>query len=414
MSEGRASTAPSVAPSPIGRDARILALVGTGHFLAHFYVIVLPPLFPLLHAELGISYAALGALMTVVNVTTGAAQVPVGFLVDRLGAGRILIAGMALISGGTALAGMTNGYWGLLALMVVVGAGNSVFHPADYAIMATRIDAHRLGRAFSVHTALGHFGWAIAPLTVATIAALWSWHSALVAVGLAGVVATIVVATQVRFLDASPTQPAAARRPAQTTVRGGIATLLSPAMLMFFAFMVLTAFANSGLNNFSVSVLVGDYGADLPGANSVLTAYFAASTAGVQIGGILADRVRRHELVLIVGFLIAAASLALIASVPLPLVAIGAVFALTGLMFGAIRPSRDMMVRAIAPDGSVGKVFGFVTMGLNLGGALAPIFFGWLIDRGEAEWVFYAAAVTILLALVCGVAGKAQAKASSK
>ncbi len=145
--------------APIRRDAHILALVGTGHFLAHFYVIVLPPLFPLLHAELGISYAALGALMTVVNVTTGAAQVPVGFLVDRYGAGRILTAGMALISGGTALAGVASGYWALLALMAIVGAGNSVFHPADYAIMAARNAASRFGRAFSVHTALGHFGW---------------------------------------------------------------------------------------------------------------------------------------------------------------------------------------------------------------------------------------------------------------
>ena len=407
VSDGYTRSAPTVA-SPIGHDARILASVGTGHFFAHFahfYVIVLPPL--------GIGYAALGALMTVVNVTTGAAQVPVGFLVDRLGAGRILIAGMALISGGTALAGMTSGYWGLLALMVVVGAGNSVFHPADYAIMATRISAHRLGRAFSVHTALGHFGWAIAPLTVASIAAVWGWHSALVAVGLAGVLATIVVATQIRFLDATPTQPVASHHPAQTKMPGGIAALLSPAMLWFFAFMVLTSFANSGLNNFSVSVLVGDYGADLPGANSVLTAYFVASTAGVLMGGILADRVRRHELVLIVGFPIAAAALALIASVPLPLLAIAAAFALIGLVFGAIRPSRDMMVRAIAPDGSVGKVFGFVTMGLNLGGALAPIFFGWLIDRGDAEWVFYAAGIVMLLALVCGVAGKAQTKAGA-
>ncbi len=237
---------------------------------------------------------------------------------------------------------------------------------------------------------------------MATLTALWGWRSALIIVGLAGALATLAVATQARHLDALPTRSSPSHRPVQTGLRGGLATLLSPATLLFFAFMVLTSFANSGLNNFSVSVLVTDYGADLPGANVVLTLYFAASTAGILIGGILADRIRRHEMILVIGFLLAASALALIASVKLPIVVIGGVFMLTGLVFGAIRPSRDMMVRAVAPDGSVGKVFGFVTMGLNVGGALAPMFFGWLVDRGAAAWVFYAAGAVMLLALVGG------------
>jgi MFS family permease len=67
-------------------------------------------------------------------------------------------------------------------------------------------------------------------------------------------------------------------------------------------------------------------------------------------------------------------------------------------MQGSIRPARDMMVRAIVPKGTMGKAFGFVSSGAAIGGATAPILFGWLIDIGRAEIVFY---LLILFTLLC-------------
>ena len=87
-----------------------------------------------------------------------------------------------------------------------------------------------------------------------------------------------------------------------------------------------------------------------------------------------------------------------------------------GLAQGMIRPSRDLMVRAVAPPGSVGTVFGFVTAGLNVGSAAAPIFFGWLIDRGLGGGVFVVAAGAMLLALGSALlaSNRAAAKARSQ
>ena len=192
----------AVAGAAPRRDAKVLALVGTGHFFAHFYVIVLPPLFPLLREELAVSYAALGLLLTMPSLATMVLQTPVGFLVDRFGARWPLVLGLGIMSAAVAAAGFfATGYWGLFVLMILMGIGNSVFHPADYAILAARIEHRRLGRAFSLHTFAGHLGWAVAPGTVVFLTALWSWQAALAITGLCGLVVTLVMAVHGRELD---------------------------------------------------------------------------------------------------------------------------------------------------------------------------------------------------------------------
>ena len=90
--------APS-APRPGQERARenwVISLISAGHFLSHFYILALPPLFPLLKTEFGVSYVELGLALTAYNLLGGLAQAPVGFLVDRLGPRPVLLAGLGL------------------------------------------------------------------------------------------------------------------------------------------------------------------------------------------------------------------------------------------------------------------------------------------------------------------------------
>ena len=64
------------------------------------------------------------------------------------------------------------------------------------------------------------------------------------------------------------------------------------------------------------------------------------------------------------------------------------------------------LVRAVTPEGSMGKVFGFVSTGLNLGGAITPVFFGWLMDQGEPRLLFWFSPVFMLLATVTVLAAR--------
>ena len=75
------------------------------------------------------------------------------------------------------------------------------------------------------------------------------------------------------------------------------------------------------------------------------------------------------------------------------------VLGLAGFCTGIIMPSRDMMVRAAAPPGAVGRVFGIVSTGFNIGGAIGPMVYGFLMDSGRPLSVF-AVSLCFMLTLV--------------
>jgi len=172
-------------------ELQAIGLVSAAHFVAHFHMLVLPPLFPFLTQHFGIGFVELGFALTIGAVASVAAQVPMGYLADRLGARRLLI--LALCLGGSAIAsiGLVDSYRWLLVAAALIGIANAVYHPADYAILSARIAASRIGKAFSVHTFAGMFGGAIAPATMLVLAATVGMKAALIVAGLIGFVIAV-------------------------------------------------------------------------------------------------------------------------------------------------------------------------------------------------------------------------------
>ena len=137
------NTAASGATRSVAQQWAVIWLVGAGHFLSHFYVLCLPPLFPFMAADMGVSNAALGFVMSCFFIAAASVQMPVGMLVDRIGARRVLCSGLFIVSGAITLAGLTTSYWGLAPLLIMAGTGNSVFHPCDYVILSSSVDEAR-------------------------------------------------------------------------------------------------------------------------------------------------------------------------------------------------------------------------------------------------------------------------------
>jgi FSR family fosmidomycin resistance protein-like MFS transporter len=382
---------------PQRSGTRIIALVSAGHFFSHFYVLVLPPLFPLLKDELGVSYAALGMLMTVASLATGIGQTPVGFLVDRIGARWILLAGLVLHSLSVAAIALTSTYWAIFALFVVSGLANTVYHPADYAILNARVPRERLGRAFSIHTFSGNIAWAAAPAVMIGLTLVWDWRTALVIVGFVGLVVALFLwaagsELSVGDEDASPGAGASDSAPALT----GMRLLLSPPILMAFLFFMFIAMGTGAIRVFSVAALVAIYDTPLAAANGVLTGFAIGASTGILAGGLIADRLGRPELVATLGFLAGAVLLGLAGTFSLPIAGMVAVLTAAGFVTGMVQPSRDMLVRSVTPPGSMGKVFAFVSTGLAVGGMLMPVVFGWIMDHADPRWIFWLSALIVL------------------
>ena len=372
-------------------DVKVIGLIGAAHFFSHFFQLALPPLFPLLKAVFGVPYLALGLAMSVFYGASGVGQTLSGFLVDRIGALRVLLGGMALLATAIALAGLVPSYWMLLPVALVAGLGNSVFHPADYSILNASVDSRRIGRGYSVHSISGNLGWAVAPTVVVGLAAHFGWRAALVTVGVMGLAVVLVLATQSGAFGGLHV----AERP-RTTMARDVRLLLTAPILAAFAYFAFIATAVIGVQTFGVTTLMRVYDTPLSLATAALTAFLLGGAAGILAGGLLADRVRRHDIIAAGGLVVAAGFMMLLAAgvVAAPLLPV--VLALTGFCHGATGPSRDMLVRAATPPGASGKVFGFAYSGLDLGSCLTPLAFGWLLDHGDPRMLFVAVGVLML------------------
>jgi len=390
-------------------ESRLIAAVCAAHMMSHYYMLMLAPLLAFIRDDFGVSYTQLALALTVFNVVSGVLQTPVGFVVDRIGARIVLIAGLALSSAAYAIAGLVNSYWVFIAMYGVAGLGNTAYHPANYSLLSHHTPPERLGQVFSFHTFAGMAGSAIAPVTLLYMQSVFGWRGAYLGAAIFGfIVLALLIAQSEPISDIAHTG-----RPAKGAATAGASAgwrlLLTPAILLNLAFFVLTSIMGSGLNTYLVVALGALHATPPTIANIALTSLLAMNAIGVLAGGMLAGRTRRHALVAASGLTIGGLVTASVALFDFPFAVLIVLMGLSGFCVGATYPSRDMLVRAVTPPGAFGKVFGFVSTGFNIGASIAPIMYGMLMDKGEPRAVFLVSAAVSLICVTTvtfGFAGR--------
>src|SRR6202045_2125527 len=260
-------------------SARTLAAVSTAHWVSHFHFTALPMLFPFLKEQLGVDYIELGFALTVFAVVSGLTQAPMGYLGDRIGARKILLMGLTLGGFALIMLGLHLSYSWLIASAVLLGLANSVYHPADYAILAAHMDETRMGRAFSIHTFAGFLGGAMAPAIMGVLVATIGGLGALMvarAIGL--LVALLLIAIGIPDAGAKDRVGADGLHPPRQSI-------LAPTLIMLTIFFMLLGLSNAGISSFGIVALTTGYGVTYSSANTALTFYLAASAIGVLAGG---------------------------------------------------------------------------------------------------------------------------------
>ena len=393
--------------APLRQDARVIGLVGLAHGVSHFYHLILAALFPWLKPAFDLSYAQLGLLMTVFFIVSGVGQALAGFVVDRVGARRVLFCGLTLLGLSALLLAGAHSYAMLLGGAMLAGVGNSVFHPADYTLLNQRVSAARLAHGFSVHGISGNLGWAASSLFMTTVAALSGWRGALFGAAVLPFAVLLVLFLNRACLHADPIVPA---KPGQAGAHT-VDFLRLPSVWMCFAFFLISSVALAGVQSFASSGLIALYGMSLAWASSAYTAYMLASACGMAVGGFLAANTLQHDRTIAIAFALAAVLAMVLAAAVVPAWAAVVLMGAIGFAAGIAGPSRDLMIRAAAPRHATGRVYGVVYSGLDSGLALGPLLFGALMDANRPAWVFICIGLFQALAIVTavGVGGHARA-----
>lgn len=390
-------------PAAIFRtDARVIGLVGVAHGASHFFQLLLPPLFPWIKQELGLSYAELGALVAVFYIISGVGQALVGFVVDRIGALRVLYAGIALLIVSAFIIGLSTGYLSLVIGAAVAGVGNSVFHPADYTLLNRRVSVSRLAHAFSVHGLSGNIGYALAPVFLVAMAQFTgSWRmAAFLSAGVGSVVLLTLWLNRSVLNDRAPGLADDGQAP---TGEAMLAFLKLPQIWLCFTFFFVSSLAFGGIQAFAPTALNQLYDMPLTLAAFAYTTFMLSSAGGMLIGGFAGARTSSHDRLIAICFVGSGSMSILLGLAILPSFMVLPLMALGGLGIGVANPSRDLMVRAATPKGFTGRVYGTVYSGLDAGMAVAPVVLGLVMDAGQPGWLFMTVGVIQILAIFTAV-----------
>ena len=371
---------------------KLLMQVALAHLVSHLHIMTIPALLPLLPQFMDVSFIQLGLAIAVFNVVSAVVQAPLGFVVDRIGAQKMLICALAVGSTSFALLALWP-VFPMLFAMFVAGLANGVYHRADYALLLQGMQPDKMVQAFSIHTFAGFLGAALAPPVFLGLAQMVDMRWAFAVSSGVGV----VVFCFLLFSRASTPTPVAAviktstvndKRPIKMPVMG----------LMGFVFLfMLLSLSTGSIERFSVTALVEGFSVPLLTANQGLTAFLFMSAFGVLAGGYLADRTTKHGFLAAGAFALAALFVVLMTTVTLPAILLVMIMATVGFLTGVVAPSRNMLVRAASPRGAEGRTFGIVSTGFNIGGVIGPIFLGYLLDQHLAKGVLWATVAFMIL-----------------
>ncbi len=390
------------ASTALRRDASVISLVGFAHGTSHFFHFVMPPLFPWLMREFGLTFTQVGSAMTIFFVVSGVGQALAGFVVDRLGALRVLCGGVALLSAGGLALALAPSFPMVLVAAAIMGLGNCVFHPADFTLLNRRVSSPRLGHAFSVHGLTGSLGWAAAPVFVIALAQAFGWRIAAAGAAGVGLLALGFLFANRGLLDDTEINVAEAAAPKRSV--GSFGFLGVGVVWMCFAFFLVSVMAFGGLQNFGPPVLERLYGVTLAFATSGLTAYLLGSAAGVATGGFFASKGERQDRLVAAALGAAAVCSIALASGAAPAWSLVALMGMMGFGVGFSGPSRDILVRRAATStfgsGAYGRIYGFVYSGIDTGLAIAPLAFGEFMDADRYSSVLWGVATMQCLAIV--------------
>ena len=385
--------------APKVRSLREVWLITLGHALTHWYPATFYLLLPIIGNELGLSFSQIGLIMTCQYLAGAVANVPGGVLVDTVGRKGLLMAiSLFWVGFPYLLMSFTHSYLMLLACVVMVGVGNSLWHPTAIPTLAKRYP-ERKGLVLSLHGMGGNAGDAIAPLAIGALLAVLSWREVVVLNVMPGLVISLLLLVMLGTLKLEGKKAAAADDAPQSLAeygRGLRQLFRNRSLVLLSTSGAFRSMTQNALLTFLPLFLAREMGYSpfLTGAS--MFALQAAGLVASPVAGHLSDRLGRRSVMM--------TSMAMTAAVLLFMAVAGRsqafVFfiAVLGFFLYAIRPVIQAWLLEATPKNMGGSSIGVLFGAQSLGASVAPLLGGVIADRWGLGATFYFLAGTIVCA----------------
>ena len=357
--------------------------LSAGHGVKHFGQGALLIMIPSIRATLGLSDVAVGGIWSAQAISSGIANIPAGILTDmfRKKIAWLLSAAMIMVGAGYLLISISPVYWVLLAGVVIVGFGTSMWHAPAFGTLAARYP-NRRGFAMAAHLTGAQVGNTASPLIIGFLLAgtigswvvfggiEWRWLAAFVAVPMI-VTALIVIS---RFKSAG----------AESTGTVTLSQYFVSARRLFsnrgvLGMALLGAMRGAVHNSFQVFLVIY-LREELGYSNTFVGVHIALITmAGIistPIMGNMSDRIGRRP---VISFAMTAMTVLLFLFLQFDSgLAMMALVAVLGLFFFSVMPIINAAAMDMIDKGSEGSGIALMFAGGSVVGSLTPIAAGFI------------------------------------
>ena len=386
---------------PQGMIVKIVGAVALAHLLNDLIQAVLPAIYPMLKTNFSLSFAQVGLISLVYQITGSLLQPWIGLYTDKHPKPYLLPLGMLVTLSGILLLAFSPSFTVLLIGSALIGVGSSTFHP-EASRVARMASGGRFGTAQSTFQVGGNTGTAIGPLLAALIIVPFGQHAVALLIVFALLAIWVLFGVSRWSIGHSKKQLAAKAQQVPSKLHGRqlVIALSTICVLMFAKFTYIAS-----ISNYFTFYLMHKFQISLQSAQLHLFAFLAAVALGTFAGGPIGDKIGRKA-VIWVSF-VGMAPFALM--MPFANLFWTTVLSImTGLVLSSAFAAMVVYAQEAVP-GRVGMIAGLM-FGLMFGvSGIAAAGLGYLADLKGIEWVFGVCSLLPLLGFATAFLPKTQA-----
>lgn len=280
------------------RPGYVLSLFSYAHFAEHLCSALLVPLLPFIRDQFGLTYFQSGLLVSAFSITAGLANLPMGWLADRLGTRQVFALGI----GGVALAsialGFSASFYQLFLFTILAGLFSGAYHPVSATFLSMIFDIRKLGRAFGLHMVGGSLGMMAAPALGGLLADQLGWRYAFILLALPSLPLVIVF---LRLRHGTGPGETAQPRPAgqvASSPKSSLTQMIRPIALLMFLVLAIQLIS-MGLTSLLPVYLVDRRQISPAVAAMLLALIRGGGVVGAPLGGFICDHIGRKPGILV-------------------------------------------------------------------------------------------------------------------